>query len=467
LRNAKTGARNVTDGLLNRLQSQFEELIEAVRGYASLSEDEISRRVEQPWRIRDQERYPKPFPRDGTKLLPDESSLMSSIADGLDRLVRGRASLGFRLGKVSTALELALIHREQARDIFDFVVKTLEELDEEWEAIVPIESLDLRVTVLEVGPVRFYPIEEGDDFTKWRLRETTERLQKDSPFLVPLVEKSTKNPLSFDTLSSNVKSYAKVATRGDPLLASELALELVDQAIDVLRLFLAQSEITDWRGGANLALPGHGGILQLEYGMRMIRDKGTPVEPLPEPFSVTETRYVGFAAPYMVGIDEETLQWITGRGLGLFAQVLAKPKSKRSDLDHRIMRAVAWFSQAVSTRDRTDRFLKLVIALDSLLGGGPGEDGGTQVAERLAFLLSSKVDRRKAVKKRAKEYFNLRGALAHGRRAEELPFGPLYSVEVDCRRAIQSFALDHLHRKTFNSFLGWVEEQKFSTPVDG
>jgi hypothetical protein len=38
---------------------------------------------------------------------------------------------------------------------------------------------------------------------------------------------------------------------------------------------------------------------------------------------------------------------------------------------------------------------------------------------------------------------------------------------MDCRQAIQRFALDHLHRKTFNSFLEWVEEQKFATPVDG
>jgi hypothetical protein len=467
VRNAKTGASNVTDDLLNRLQTQFEQLTEAVRGYASLSEDEISRRVERPWLIRDQDLYPEPFPRDGTKLLPDEFSLRSSIADGLDRLVPGRASLGFRLAKVSKALELALIHREQARGIFDFVVKILEELDEEWETIVPIESLDLRVGVLEVGPVRFYPIEEGDDFTKWRLRETTERLQKDTPFLAEWAQKSTKHPVSFDTLSSNVKSYAKVAAKGDSLLASESALELVGQAIDVLRLFLATSETAHWGGGANFRLAGYGGIFKLEYGQRMICDKGTPIEPLPEPFSVTETLYVGFAAPYRVLIDEEILQWMTGLGFGLFGQVVDKPKNDRSDLERRIMRAVAWFSQAVSARERTDRFLKLVIALDSLLGGGPGEDGGTQVAERLAFLLDPDVERRKAIKKRAKGYFKLRGPLAHGSRAEEPPFAPLYSVEMDCQRAIQRFALDHLHRKVFNSFLEWIEEQKFSTPADG
>jgi hypothetical protein len=457
----------MTDHLLSRLQSQFEELVEAVSGYANLEEDEISRRVEPHWGVRDRDLYPEPFPRDGSKLLPDEFNLAASIADGLDRLVPAHASLGFRLAYVRRALELALTDREYARDIFGVVVKILQELDEEWETIVPLESLDLRVEVVEVGPVRFYPIEEDDDFTRWRLREVKERLQRDAPFLAPWAGESAKQRVRFDTLSSNVKSYAKVVTKGDSLLASELALELVGQAIDVLRLFVSQSETTHSRGGANFALAGHSGILELEYGKRMVREKGVPVEAASEPFSVTETRYVGFAAPYMVLINGEVLRWMTELGLGLFAQVLTKPKSERSDLEGRIMRAIAWFSEAVSTRDRIDRFLKLVFALDSLLGGGPGEDGAMQVAERLAFLLSSNVEGRKAVKKRAREYFKRRGPLAHGRREEVLPLGDLYSVEIDCRRAIQSFALDHLHRGTFSSFLEWVEEQKFSAPDAG
>jgi len=453
------------EDLLSRLRSQFLQLVKAVEGYPTLSDEEISKRIDADGLgMRDLDRYPEPFPRDGSLLLPGEGELNTSIAEGLGRLVPNRTSLGYRLWLTDKALRLAL-DRVSSKDrelIFERAVTMLRELDEEWETVVPIAGLDLKGSLLQVGPVGFHPIEENDDFSRWRARTVEEKL-KDFPFLASGEGFPPKYPGWLDTLSPNVRSYARVTAKGDSLLASERALGLVSEAIDVLRVFLSWSESAGSGGGWNFGPVGHGGIMKLEYGLRMLREKGKPVEPLDELFSLEETRYVGVAARYMVTLDEGTLTWVNARGLGLFGQAMMKATNERSDLESRIMGAAAWFSQGVSSRDRIDRFLKFVFALDALLGGRSGENGGTQIAERLAFLLGSDTEHRRTLKKRAKEYFKKRGPLAHGKRAE-LDFSTLFSLELDCKMAIQQLALSHLQRETFDAFLEWAEEQKFSTP---
>jgi len=451
--------------LLTRLRSQFVELVDAVRGYPDLSDEEISKRIDPDgWGIRNRDLYPDPFPRDGTFQLPGEFALKSSIAEGFDGLMPGQASLGHRLSLIQRGLELGVKYGSPAvsEQVFGVLVDTLRQLDEEWETIVPMESLQLKVPLLDVGLVRFYPTAENDDFAKWRAQAIRENL-KDYPFLADFGESRGSPPAWLDTLSPNVKSYARVVTKGDSLLAAERALEMISEAIHVLRVFLARSETTRPRGGANFGLVGHGGVMRLEYGQRILLRKGAPVEAPAEVFSVTETSYVGAAARFMVTVDEGTLMWMNARGFGLLSAALAKARDTRTDLEGRLIRGAAWYSQGVSSRDGIDRFLKFVIALDALLGGRATEDGGTQVAERLAFLLSREAEGRKAVKKRAKAYFNKRGPLAHGSRTD-VASDILFSLETDVWLAIQQFALDHIHRETFQAFLEWVEEQKFTTP---
>jgi hypothetical protein len=148
---------------------------------------------------------------------------------------------------------------------------------------------------------------------------------------------------------------------------------------------------------------------------------------------------------------------------GLAALSDALERADRSKLEDRVFRALAWFSEAVTSPQEIERFLKLVFAIDALLGGGPaGEGSTTDIAERAGFIFGRTVKGRRVTKAQVVRHFRLRGDYAHGSR-KAVPFLELFWAELNCAVLIRKFVVEHMSRESFDAFLQWVEEEKFST----
>jgi len=326
------------------------------------------------------------------------------------------------------------------------------DLDEEWEFIFPVEGLVLRdMSRLTVGPVIFNATVTGDRFLRWRQRELRRSLKT--------LKSVVRAEPTFLDQASQCDTWAIVRAEGDSILAEDRAYGMVSNAIDVLRLYLAQSETGTLYGSANFGLYGEAAGREVETGRRIARRASRPTRARTYE-TLKRNRMYGAIATYKAVVTPQRLDSMRDEGFELLCSTLTVVE--RTQLQERASRAVAWFSQAVTSHDRTDRFLKTVIALDALLGGGPqGEASTTDIAERGALVLSEPLKARRARKKDIVRYFRLRGNLAHGGRVE-VPFEQLFWAEFWVRETVKKFVVNHLNRLTFERFLDWVEDAKFS-----
>jgi hypothetical protein len=432
------------------------DIVERVSKYAQLTESEIDQKASGPVFARDYEMYPDPFPRDGSILLPPEDQDLRNVSQKIGELFPGRTSIAYSSAVLHMTIERC-VSRDAKEDRWRelaLAVNYLAEFDVEWMFIYPVENLVLEVGSLRLGPVQFQPTTEGDTFLRWRRRETRLTL-RDTPLLWP-----TKSAPTFLDPTSECDTWASVRTRGDRLLAEERACRLVSEAIDIMRLFLARSETIGIRGSVNFGLGGQASGGHTDVGCRRSRVDSKSTRTRTFETIKKKTRY-GPMATYKGVISSETLNRMHKSGLDALSRALET--TKRSKLEERVFRALAWFSEGVTSPYDIDRFLKLVFAIDALLGGGPeGESATTDIAERAAFIAGRTVKARRLAKQEVVRFFRLRGDYAHGSR-KAVPFGDLFAVELRCSQLIRAFVVHHMTRQSFRAFLEWVEDQKLST----
>jgi hypothetical protein len=431
------------------------EIVERVSKYPQLTQAQIDEKVAGPITGRNYDLYPDPFPRDGSILLPPEWQELQDVSEKIGAFFPGRTSTAYASAVLQFAIQ-GCLSKEDIKDRLRHLasaVKYLAGFDQEWMFIYPVENLVLQVGKLRVGPVQFHPTTEGDSFLRWRKRDMRSRFP-DTPFLTAL----QPAPGWLDPLST-CDAWASVRARGDQILAEERASKVVAEAIDIIRLFVARSETVALRGSVNFGLGGQAAGGHIEVGFRRSRVNSTATRTRTFETLKKEHRY-GPAATYKAVITSDTLERMRQGGLDALSRALES--TKRSKLEERVFRALGWFSEAVSSPYEIDRYLKLVFAMDALLGGGPkGEGTTTDIGERAAFILDRTVKGRRAVKKEVVHHFHLRHAYAHGDR-KAVSSRDLFWAELNCAVLIRSFVVDHMSRQSFDAFLQWVEEQKFS-----
>jgi hypothetical protein len=441
---------------LKRVAGPVLGIAERVSEYPRLTDAEIDEKASGALGTRNYDLYPHPFPRDGSILLPTEARDLRNVAETIDKFFPGRTSPTYAFGVLQFAIEQCLSKQARQDWLTELAValKYLAEFDEEWMFIYPMENLMLKTGKLRVGPVEFHPTTEGDTFLRWRRGETALALGKAAVLL------GTKAAPTFLDPTSRCDSWATVKTRGDRLLAEERAFRLVTEAIDIIRLFVAQSDTVAMGGSVNFGLGGQAAGAETNVGFRKCRVNANPTRTRTFQTLKKAQRY-GPAATYKAVITSDTLSRMREGGLEALARAVGR--TNRSELEGRAFRAFAWFSEAMTSPQEIDRFLKLVFAIDALLGGGPeGEGSTTDIAERAAFLFARTVKGRRATKAQVVGHFRLRGGYAHGSR-KTVPWQDLFWAELNCAVLIRKFVVHHMSRQSFVAFLQWVEEEKFST----
>jgi hypothetical protein len=144
--------------------------------------------------------------------------------------------------------------------------------------------------------------------------------------------------------------------------------------------------------------------------------------------------------------------------------ILAKDAKSRNDLEKRIINAIRWIGTGVHSGSECDKILMFVIALECLLMKRREEGKSSPIAERCAFLLSDKFDRRTQIDIKVIEAYDTRSEIVHEGQtditaeqvgsAQSLAISCLFSV---CHRSSEWQTLDDL--------IKWVKMQRYGANI--
>ena len=190
--------------------------------------------------------------------------------------------------------------------------------------------------------------------------------------------------------------------------AIEHGLSQIESGLDIIRLFDTSADFGI--KGRQLADPESGEILCVGLDTRHMELSYRPL---------------GIGWPHRLS-DGEVRILSTDPSLVKLQTLLTQ--SLKSDMEERLVNALAWFGKSVRHKDPRDRILSAMIGLEAL-SLRPYESGKTEaMAERAAFLLGSDAEERVDVYHRLLSLGNIRNSIVHK--------GDMAVLDTDADRAI-------------------------------
>jgi len=361
--------------------------------------------------------------------------------DYIHNVITGPDSLIERL-VASRGLKEEAIDRE-----LDILLDHLVSSIDEWVVSVPIVNLKMEVWpifheggdewCLPIGKVKIYAIKDMPEFNpEWLVEWQRESLE-----------------------SAQYAARTKVKA-GDPQQAVKKAIIETQNALNIIRLFLSSAIRTDhyaFYSKMNIVGRGKSGI-QLLAVRRADLPEGDPLS-YSHPWEVLGVEPETF-------INEAAFQYMKDNGFEEISQIFSAENP--SALQQRIVRAIRWFAQGTNLDNKVDAFIKYVVALEILLGKEaedphiPTAGITARLAERAAFLLGVSLDRdqRKQIAKDITKLYRKRSKLVHGS-ISDVSMKELSLLETYVRHIIFALA-KWKDYTTFQEFVDWVENQKFS-----
>lgn len=136
--------------------------------------------------------------------------------------------------------------------------------------------------------------------------------------------------------------------------------------------------------------------------------------------------------PRAYRLTGERLRHLENIGLALVGDILSKQADERSSLENSCINAITWISRGLHDDVADSRFLKLCIAMESLLVRRRDIPYSRVMAERVAFLLGRDGQGRENTARQVTKIYDVRSRIAHEGRSSELQeqLGPaeLYST---------------------------------------
>jgi hypothetical protein len=169
----------------------------------------------------------------------------------------------------------------------------------------------------------------------------------------------------------------------------------------------------------------------------------------------------GYLLPYeLVG---ERLQHLENVGLHIVGDILSKQQGERTPLERSCINAITWISRALEDDVADSRFLKLCIALESILLRRDDQPYRQIMAERVAFILGQDLDGRLIVARDIKKIYDIRSSIVHEGHSEGLEEW-LGKTEFYATRTVLRF-IQLMREKGWdseNAFIDWLDSLKFA-----
>ena len=169
----------------------------------------------------------------------------------------------------------------------------------------------------------------------------------------------------------------------------------------------------------------------------------------------------GFLFPYELTVDR--LGHLKTIGLEIVQAIFSKQEDERTALESSCINAIIWFSRALQDDVPDSRFLKLCVAMESLLLKRDDQPYRQVMAERVAFVLGGNLEGRQKIASDLKKIYDIRSAVSHEGRSRKLREW-LGAAEFYAAHVVLRFI--HLVQEqswtTENDFIEWIDSLKFA-----
>jgi len=170
------------------------------------------------------------------------------------------------------------------------------------------------------------------------------------------------------------------------------------------------------------------------------------------------SRIIGPATPFE--INETTLQAFESLGVFQVGKILQK-NQEANDFEKAILRAIHWHGTSVSQTEIENKFLNLLISIESVLTPKGRESITNAIAEGVALVLGDDLETCRRLKKRMKELYSNRSGLSHGGSKEILESDLLHLQDIAGKLLVWAIKqVDNF--KSHQELFDWIEVQKFS-----
>ena len=195
-------------------------------------------------------------------------------------------------------------------------------------------------------------------------------------------------------------------------------------------------------------------------------------------------------APIRINQRQFATQW-TGTGVGqpelmkhifskleqhqweLINKLMLKAEHSHSDMENKLLDGIHWLGESTKPDTNHARFVKIGVALETLLGGEPKDEmlqvrGITaMLAERAAFVAGKDFESRKKIDEDIRKYYGMRSGIVHGRKKDIT----LTDID-DFGKLVRSLALALLEKldklgsnlSTVEELESWVKTQRYTLP---
>ncbi|MFC5587539.1 hypothetical protein ACFPRA_01280 [Sporosarcina soli] len=233
--------------------------------------------------------------------------------------------------------------------------------------------------------------------------------------------------------------------------AMEMGIEIGKYVVNYLRLI----DYHGWdKGSLTVRLPGYG-FIQEELRVFAVDKNGDGVHSWRD--RKTDDN--------LLEIDTFFLEDIEKLGKKAFGDLLDKHLSyETSDLDNSILRSITWFGEAKVELDQGARFIKLMLAIESLFNSNINDPITATLRDRLAFVLGETIEERIEISSQFTDLYKLRSKIVH-HGSSHVGYEELLNLQDRAANAIVEFLMNEelLALKDKKELQSFFEKKKFSS----
>ena len=340
-----------------------------------------------------------------------------------DRFIKDNFPVVYIEDRINRLISLSLkLPSEKRSEFFITEIKKLSQdlrkTIKEWTILVPIDNLKLEKKC-SIGDVIFYPSDNKKNFN--RIIELLTGILKDNPHYTEEQKKIIiDQQLDILRKSANdlIVTFAEVKTKGIIEIAQMEAMKKIRMSLNIARLYNLPSD------NANMIYMGICGEV-IRPNVRYIMRYESEISNINPIFERT-----GFIFPFE--FTENRLKFMMKNGYKDLIDIFTT--EKQTDFQKRLLTTIYWYGEAINTEtyidvkenleSKTDfkhlqyfnlnqKFLKLMIALESILIFDENEPITNNIAERTAFLLYDTYEERKDIKNKIKNLYSKRSSIVH------------------------------------------------------
>ncbi len=261
---------------------------------------------------------------------------------------------------------------------------------------------------------------------------------------------------------ADIHVLARVHARGDLEKALSYTRTQVNLALDVLRI---------------LCFPF--GPVKDSCGIGVLGDveshKFTPVRINQKQFASHFENLFDMSGYATFELRKHILSKLKQPQLALINKLILKTEDSRSNMENKLLDGIHWLGESTKPDTNRARFVKIGVALETLLGGEPKDEmlqvrGITaMLAERAAFVAGNGLDDRLDVDRKVREHYRTRSKIVHGDKIDP----PLTVTDIEefgiLVRRLALALLEKLDKlgdnlRTVDDLERWVKTQRYTLP---